>query len=356
MQVTKSVYIPPGEIRTIICEDIRDSVTVLTEGSFSAQPKRCTVMVEVSAIPILDDLLDRMLNSMAEIALALWPGWYEGALAASESASDSRSSAIHESLALDKLVCAVQDVSTGWLKAAAPMCRKGKVPLPSWFPRAVNARQLALAIYPRDLLVAVVCKDEFPAPERLYGLTRAAEWLARETKAPLAVLVSAQLEYRKELDPILYDAIRLPQPGSEHASKEDEEESKHVVWPLRGKPHPFSPGEQELAKRLEFDSELRGLFHFNQTVTTITQSDYLVDLLWPEGMIVAEVDGYKHHSNKFAFSADRHRDYELVLGGFMVLRLPHYEVINDSELALEKIRSFVKFRRGKSLNTSGGNR
>ena len=353
MQVTESIHIPPGEIRTIICYDIRDSVTILGEGLYNARPERCTVMLEVDAIPTLDDLLDRMLNSLAEIALALWPDWYEGALAFSEKESDCLSAVLHQSLALKLLAGSRQEILTRWLKASIRMCRKGRLPLPSGFSKTVNARQLALAIYPRDLLVAIACKDESPPPDRLRGLTRAAEWLASETKASIAVLVSAKLEYHKELDPILYHAILIGRSCSEQATKEDVEESKHIVWPLYGKPHPFSPGEQELARRLELDSELRGLFRFNHTVRTITQSDYLVDLLWPEGMIVVEVDGFKHHGNRFAFSADRHRDYELVISGYAVLRLPHDEVIRDGELALEKIRSLVKFRREQFLSHQG---
>jgi very-short-patch-repair endonuclease len=77
---------------------------------------------------------------------------------------------------------------------------------------------------------------------------------------------------------------------------------------------------------------------------------YLVDMLWPEGKVVIEVDGYRYHGNRFAFSEDRHRDYELLLSGYLVLRLPHDEVIADVAIALEKIRDVVRFRRKEQPN------
>jgi very-short-patch-repair endonuclease len=63
--------------------------------------------------------------------------------------------------------------------------------------------------------------------------------------------------------------------------------------------------------------------------------------------VIVEVDGYEHHSNRFAFSNDRRRDYELTVSDYLVLRLPHDEVIQDVGIAIEKIRDLVQFRRSK---------
>jgi very-short-patch-repair endonuclease len=123
------------------------------------------------------------------------------------------------------------------------------------------------------------------------------------------------------------------------------EEHKSLCWPINGVPYPFSPGKQALAGRLAWDPELAGLFEFNQKVTTVHASQYLVDLLWPAGKIIVEVDGYKYHGNRAAFSQDRYRDYELVISGYTVLRLPHDEVVGDVMLAVEKIRDIVRFQR-----------
>ena len=91
------------------------------------------------------------------------------------------------------------------------------------------------------------------------------------------------------------------------------------VCPIIGRPHPFSRGEQLLAKRLANDAMLSGLFQFNIRVTTKHENQYLVDLVWIEGKVVVEVDGYEFHSDRHAFSLDRRRDYELTVSGYLVL-------------------------------------
>ena len=76
-----------------------------------------------------------------------------------------------------------------------------------------------------------------------------------------------------------------------------------------------------------------------------------VDLLWARGRLAIEIDGYGSHGNRMAFMQDRHRDYELILSGFLVLRLTNDEIAEDLEKALEKIRDVVKFRRDRTGET-----
>jgi very-short-patch-repair endonuclease len=208
----------------------------------------------------------------------------------------------------------------------------------------VQAAQLALAIAPRDLLIVLsVVGGEQPAG-RLLGLARASEWIGRTTGARVLVIVPPSLSRSSELDSISYEAIpNLPVTAQ---SPPRVSESRPVdVWPIIGRPHPYSPGEQLLASRLAADEMLGGLFRFNVRVETTLDSRFLVDLLWPEGRLVVEVDGYEYHSNRLAFSLDRRRDYELLVSGYLVLRLPHDEVMDDVEVAIEKIRDLVRFRR-----------
>jgi very-short-patch-repair endonuclease len=108
-----------------------------------------------------------------------------------------------------------------------------------------------------------------------------------------------------------------------------------------------------LAKRLAQDEMLAGLFQFNIRVGTGYGSQFLVDLVWVEGRIVVEVDGYEFHCDRGAFSADRRRDYELVISGYLVLRLPQDEVVEDVELAVEKIRDVVQYRQATGLPRTG---
>jgi very-short-patch-repair endonuclease len=63
-----------------------------------------------------------------------------------------------------------------------------------------------------------------------------------------------------------------------------------------------------------------------------------------------EIDGFKYHGHKYAFRNDRQRDYEMMISGFLVLRLPHDMVMEDTEREIEKIRKLVRFRK---METTG---
>jgi very-short-patch-repair endonuclease len=67
--------------------------------------------------------------------------------------------------------------------------------------------------------------------------------------------------------------------------------------------------------------------------------------LWPEGAVVVELDGYPDHSARDAFERDRHRDYELLMSGYQVLRITNDEVTRDLEAAVGKIRDVVNWRK-----------
>jgi very-short-patch-repair endonuclease len=72
-----------------------------------------------------------------------------------------------------------------------------------------------------------------------------------------------------------------------------------------------------------------------------------VDLVWTKGRLVIELDGYDSHGNRGAFMYDRHRDYELTLSGYTVLRLANDEIAQDIEKAVEKIRDIVHLCRDR---------
>lgn len=154
-----------------------------------------------------------------------------------------------------------------------------------------------------------------------------------------------------ELDSISFDAIHVctSQCPIESPPKK---ESRVTVFPLIGQPHPLSLGEQLLAKCLAQDEMLAGFFQFNIPVATHNGNEYLVDLVWTEGKIIIEVDGYEFHSDRVAFSRDRRRDYELLISGYLVLRLPQDEVVEDVGLAVEKIRDVVRYAQASGLPRS----
>ena len=295
-------------------------------------------------------VIDDALRSLAEAAQGCWPDWYTG-----EADSSVADAILLEAATEEAVPVQVRHlVLPPWLRQARDCCHQSCLPLPEGFPNATHAAQLSLALAPERLLLVLAVTDSTPAPGALLALARAAEWFAREAGATVAVLLPEALRGHCELDSISFAAMELPL--RRPAGEAEEEKSRLFVWPRHGKPHPNSRGEQLLARRLgEEGSELAGLFRFNQSVETCRGSRFLVDLLWPEGRVVIEVDGYRWHSDRETFSGDRHRDYELMISGFLVLRLPHDEVVDDVELALAKIRDVVAFRRRQLFDAQGGN-
>jgi very-short-patch-repair endonuclease len=54
---------------------------------------------------------------------------------------------------------------------------------------------------------------------------------------------------------------------------------------------------------------------------------YEVDFLWRDRGLIAETDGYRHHSDRAAFERDRARDATLQSLGFTVFRFTHRQVL-----------------------------
>ena len=158
-------------------------------------------------------------------------------------------------------------------------------------------------------------------------------------------------------DRILYGARRVIADADLGASVSEPEPRESVgseTWlaPWRGAPHPLSEIEQRLAAILSDDTELAALFCFNWFVDTVRGSRPKVDLVWIDGRLVVELDGYPDHATRRAFIGDRHRDYELTLSGYTVLRLANDEVVQDFGRAIEKIRDLVRLRRSQ-MNQEG---
>jgi hypothetical protein len=145
-----------------------------------------------------------------------------------------------------------------------------------------------------------------------WTLARTAEWLACETDATVLVIVKEAVVSARELDSISFQAVAwslsAPPIDSSRAV-----ETAVRIWPVIGRPHPYSPGEQLLAARLANDPLLSRLFGFDLWVETRFENRYLADLLWSDGKVVIEIDGYEHHSSRHSFTHDRQRDYELLV-------------------------------------------
>jgi len=321
--------IQPSQIQTLLCEDMAEALYALNNSPLQHK----TVIHAWDQIPPHEVIVQDTLQNLAEIALAMWPGWYGQDAPISDQASS------------DRLLTTYANISAPWLRTALEACQANRLPLFTKLPRNLQLAQLALTIDPNSLTFVLVICDPEPLPNRLFSVAQLSTWLAQVTGARVAVLISPHLATHKELAPILYEAITVETEQMFLPETQAEEKERHNVSPIEGRPHPSSPGEQRLAAALAQDAELAALFQFNQPVETVLKTRYFVDLLWSVGRVVVEVDGYSFHRDPIPFKTDRQRDYELLISGYVVLRLPHDEVMADVGEALEKIRTVVRFRR-----------
>jgi len=324
---------PPARARTIfaapgLLDGVRSALegrAVASDGGFRLVSFRYDQLPPIRAL--IDDAIDRL----ADVALTLFPDW-------SDDDGDGKTET--EPMASKRALL------IPWRKAASKLCRLGEPPRPRSYSPSIHAEQLALLLHPAPLLLALVVHDEAPLPEALLGLARAAEWLAGRTGARVVLILPDALATSPALDSVNFEAthVHAGKPEPVNAIEEEPPAPRVSIWPLIGRPNPSSRGEMLLAERLERDDELAGLFRFNVHVPTVRGTTPLVDLAWEAGKVVVEVDGYYHHSSEAQFKNDRKRDYELLISGWVVLRLPHDEVVHDVEMAVDKIRDVVAFR------------
>ncbi|MEW6234216.1 MAG: DUF559 domain-containing protein [Candidatus Omnitrophota bacterium] len=301
------------------------------------------IVLDCASIPPVEPLIDYFLREISKIALAIWPHWFDVSnpinliqrnVAARDHAMESY---------IKEVVSTYTDISREWLKDAIEACHQETSPYSDHYPKALQAKFLAKAIHPDRLTIVIQLAGIQAAQGRLYGLIRAAEWIASQTNASIALIADREIIDHPEMSSAILGSIELEKIGVPLPPKEFIPENKSAVWPIIGIPHPLSPGEQLLAKRMQHDAELSSLFGFNQRLQTVRNNYYIVDMLWSEERLIVEVDGYRYHSHRAAFLNDRQRDYEFILSGYRVLRLDHDEVISDVELAMDKIRDVVRF-------------
>lgn len=317
---------------------------LLAWGTARPDGERVAVCAVDAARPVAA-VVEGLVGALARAALAVWPDWY-GAADLFGLCDEHSLQAALDRLASGRAAVRHRSVLRAWVTRAAPLCRAGAPPVLAEFSPAVQLQQLSLALAAGDLTLVVraVPADE-PGPTELLGLARTLEWVARQLPARVVAVLPVAWAGRPELDGVAWGAHSVDgSPADGPATGTDLDEPPALVGPVRGRPHPNSPGEQLMAARLSRDPVLGPLFAYNAPVVTARGARYLVDLVWLEGKVVVEIDGYRCHSSRSAFAGDRHRDYELQLSGFLVLRLPHEAVMTDVELAIDKVRDFVSLR------------
>lgn len=334
-----------GEVRCLFSHSpLATTKELLTLSSSRPEGER-TVVCEVDPNLLLAKVIDGFVSSLAQAALAVWPDWYDqsGLFAR---CSESTWQATLDQLASRRAASHHRTVLRAWLQVAAAKCSHGQPPIAADFLPAIQIQQLSLALADKELLIVIRSVDcEIPESGQLLGFSRGIEWLSQQVPARIVAVLPAAWHGRPELDSVTWNCQIVDSTPDRFESTATGDEPLLIVYPIRGRPHPKSPGEQLMASRLARDAELGPLFAYNMPIVSIRGNRYQVDLVWFDGKVVVEIDGYGYHSSRAEFASDRERDYELQLSGYMVLRLTHDCVIGDVELAIDKIRDFVRFRR-----------
>ncbi len=129
-----------------------------------------------------DAIIDCIIDQLAHLALALWPVWFSDVQLAT---CDARDGLTRQSAML-RARSAATTVSGGiaaWAEQAAALAVEGRPPRVAGAARALEIRQLCLAIHRHGAVILVEAPD--PTPD---ALVLALEWTARCANAPVAVL------------------------------------------------------------------------------------------------------------------------------------------------------------------------
>jgi hypothetical protein len=196
-----------SQVQMIVSPDVFEVLAELARCGAANPTNPRMVTIEFDRLPPVKSQVSRMLRELAAVALALWPEWYGGVIPGTMldfSATPGR----RLSTELGRLPEMRAGLSVAWLKAARTLCRAGRAPLPDGFTSGMHASQLGLAIDPAQLTIVLCLGDPYPEAVRLLGLSRAAEWLTRETGAAVLVIVPEALARSTELDGINFEAIQ----------------------------------------------------------------------------------------------------------------------------------------------------
>jgi uncharacterized protein DUF559 len=285
-----------------------------------AQPEasRSALLLE-SAARNAEGILDDLIDDLADLAFARFPQWYG-----------------RGEMTVDELIAFAKsdpNVSAPWLRAAAKRAAAGYVPRLRRTTKQFEFVQLMQVVDAcNPMLIAHI---DPVAPERAAPVIAALEWCTRQGASVVAAL-AARPPAIAPYDRVLYGALDVVRDVTPAQAR--------FIAP-RSRAHHASAIEQRVEAALQRDPELRPLFSCNEIVPIEGCGlQPRVDLLWREGRVVVELDGPEHQSDP-NFANDRHRDYELLVSGYLVLRITNDQVETDLQHAIEKIRAVVRFRR-----------
>jgi very-short-patch-repair endonuclease len=328
-----------------------ESLRLLLDAVEPAPNDRRALFTVIAPAPTTEAIVEQVIDLFAETARRLWPIWFTDV--SFDRCRNDALGRVAANVIARNAGEEISGLSIPWTEEAARLVLDNRPPRVRIMLPAIELAQLALAISRTGLVlvadVSAACTGPNPA-----AMVHALEWIAQHIHGAVVVLFPELPANEPPFDRILYGARRVTAAGDAETgiieAKTATQDAGPWIAPWRGLPHPLSEIEQRLAKALRADAELAPLFGFNQFIDTIRGSRPKVDLVWMQGRLVVELDGYDSHGNRAAFMHDRHRDYELALSGYTVLRLANDEVAQDIARAVEKIRDLVDLCRTRAVS------
>lgn len=363
-----------GRVSCLFADRPSDAHAHVDSWAADPQAPRTLVTLEWEHAPRLTSGLDETGVALATAVVELFPALYASASAREVEDrffSDHWGDVEQGEPAVEYVKHRVPEVTLTAMRSIVRACRRRERPTLDRIPAAERVRQLSLALDPETLVIALlVLETEVCEPGALLAFGMGAQWLARNTSASVLVIVPRAFADSNELDSVRYGALSVGRvealdscagPKSETVSRKKTKDKSTAdvapstdkelltvaptvsVNPIRGRPHPGCDAEILLHQRISADAQLAPLFHYNQQVETQHGPTPRVDLIWPEGGLIVEIDGHPDHARKLKFCQDRERDYYLLVSGYRVLRMLDTAVLQDPELMLERIRTAVRF-------------
>ena len=390
--------IPPGTARVFCSRDLAALIEYVEHSPFPDGFRSRIVGRVWTTIPSREAFLDDLLDLLADTVLATYPGWQSDD-AALDFAVHDKAAALSGNAVVEPRASARAKIGIlpEWFEAAVAQCEAAKSPILPKFDREVQIGQLARVLRADRLILLVAFEPDSVEESEGKVLSDLLRWLAGLTGLRIGVLFpESVLRATQSLEGISYGAVRFEVDTARDAARDggvcgapaiqvepdsssrpdgsdaqttgtdaigtdatgidtdrtgttEKQTATRLAAPIIGVPHPFSPAERELARLLEADAQLRGLFRYNWPVVTRRGTRHIVDLLWEDGGLILEVDGYSTHSGRRGFKNDRIRDRELLMTGFRVVRMTHDEVMGDPIRMIALVRELVRFCRDHSL-------
>ncbi len=330
--------LPCGAIQSVRT-DSSDLIADYVGRHSQAPGDRRLVYLPLRSAGTVGDAIDNLIDGLNILVESSWPhwfgdvdfGWFRDDPLGNERLRD----------VVRQLVMRSDRVCAHWTTAAVRLAANDASVRGASIESTLHARQSSLALSPSGMILFLALAGKFEA-ERVHVTVALVEWAARDTESVVVPIIPTHWPNVHPLDRLLFKPLLIEETNNTsassesqwiHADESDDESFAHgtpEISAIYGLPHPLSDVEKRVWAYLSHDPEMGSLFRCNQTVSTLRGHRPRVDLLWPEGAVVVELDGYPDHSARDAFERDRHRDYELLMSGYQVLRITNDEVTRVS--------------------------